>query len=69
MSLDEFDLFLTYLYLFSNKCVKYKLSFFRIFLMYRHKPHGHNITSTAIRYEPKISVKNVVKLPLLKPWK
>jgi hypothetical protein len=27
MSPDEFDLFLTYLYLFSNKDVKYKLSF------------------------------------------
>jgi hypothetical protein len=33
MSPDEFDLFLTYLYLFGNKRVKYKLSFFRIFLM------------------------------------
>jgi len=35
MSLDEFDLFLTrtYLYLFGNKRVKYKLSFFLIFLM------------------------------------
>jgi hypothetical protein len=28
MSPDEFDLFLTYLYLFGNKRVKYKLSFF-----------------------------------------
>ena len=28
MSLDEFDLFSTYLYLFGNKRVKYKLSFF-----------------------------------------
>jgi hypothetical protein len=28
MSSDEFDLFLTYLYLFGNKHVKYKLSFF-----------------------------------------
>jgi hypothetical protein len=27
MSPDEFDLFLTYLYLFGNKRVKYKLSF------------------------------------------
>ena len=35
MSPDEFDLFSTYLYLFSNKRVKYKLSFFRIFLMYQ----------------------------------
>jgi hypothetical protein len=33
MSPDEFDLFSTYLYLFGNKHVKYKLSFFRIFLM------------------------------------
>jgi hypothetical protein len=33
MSPDEFDLFLTYLYLFWNKHVKYKLSFFLIFLM------------------------------------
>jgi len=33
MSLDEFDLFLTYLYLFGNKRVKYKLSFFWLFLM------------------------------------
>jgi hypothetical protein len=34
MSPDEFDLFLTYLYIFGNKCVKYKLSFFfQIFLM------------------------------------
>ena len=33
MSPDEFDLFSTYLYLFGNKRVKYKLSFFRIFLM------------------------------------
>ena len=33
MSPDEFDLFLTYLYLFGNKRVKYKLSFFRLFLM------------------------------------
>jgi hypothetical protein len=31
MSLDEFDLFLTYLYLFGNKRVKYKLSFFSDF--------------------------------------
>jgi hypothetical protein len=40
MSLDEFDLFSTYLYLFGNKCVKYKLScfFFQIFLMPRE---GH----------------------------
>jgi hypothetical protein len=28
MSPDEFDLFSTYFYLFSNKRVKYKLSFF-----------------------------------------
>ena len=28
MSPDEFDLFSTYLYLFGNKHVKYKLSFF-----------------------------------------
>ena len=34
MSPDEFDLFSTYLYLFGNKHVKFKLSFFRIFLMY-----------------------------------
>jgi hypothetical protein len=34
MSPDEFDLFLTYLYLFSNKCVKDKLSFFWISLMF-----------------------------------
>ena len=34
MSPDEFDLFLTYLYLFGNKRVKYKLSFFWVFLMY-----------------------------------
>jgi hypothetical protein len=33
MSPDEFDLFSTYLYLFGNKRVKYKLSFFRVFLM------------------------------------
>ena len=32
MSLDEFDLFLTYFYLFSNKCV-IQIKFFRIFLM------------------------------------
>ena len=28
MSPDEFNLFLMYLYLSGNKCVKYKLSFF-----------------------------------------
>jgi hypothetical protein len=39
MSLDEFDLFSTYLYLFSNKHVKYKLSFFQVFLM--HLVHIH----------------------------
>ena len=32
-SSDEFDLFLTYLYLFRNKCAKYKLRTLLIFLM------------------------------------
>jgi hypothetical protein len=37
MSSDEFDLFSTYLYLFGNKRVKYKLSFFLGRLL-KHNP-------------------------------
>ena len=39
-SSDEFDLFLTYLYLFRDKCAKYKLSYFPVFLMSPLDPYG-----------------------------
>jgi len=43
ISPDEFDLFSTYLYLFGNKRVKYKLSFFRVFLMHTADRGGYNM--------------------------
>jgi hypothetical protein len=42
MSPDEFDLFSTYLYLFGNKRIKYKLSFFSDF------PDGGNVRISAL---------------------
>jgi hypothetical protein len=44
MSPDEFDLFLTYLYSFGNKRVKYKLSFFLDF------PDAQNMKYSLVQY-------------------
>jgi len=62
MSPDEFDLFLPYLCLSSNKCIKYKLSFFQIFLMVAHclitmpNPPMH-MSSTPVNFSLLISSK------------
>jgi hypothetical protein len=51
-SLDELTYFLTYLYLFSNKCAKYQLSNFLVFLMdtakIRYRPRPYTVRLTAL---------------------
>jgi hypothetical protein len=64
MSPDEFDLFSTYLYLFRNKRVKYKLSFFLIFLM---QPCLQQDTSNYGAFLVSVSYFQIRMNPYLKP--
>jgi hypothetical protein len=62
MSPDEFDLFLTYLYLFGNKRVKYKLSFFWVFLMYDTE---QKTTHVPIRH---FNLNSSFSVPVIDDW-